>query len=76
MEMDPDAIWKGFVTVVKGAVQGMVAQLFLLLHLQVLLSRVFSPTVLYAGMDIQKSPIGINLGRLLKPVGKSSVSNR
>lgn len=25
VEMNPDAIWKGFISVVKGAVQGMVA---------------------------------------------------
>lgn len=25
MEMDPEALWKGFITVVKGAVQGTVA---------------------------------------------------
>ena len=26
VEMDPDALWSGFITVVKGAVQGTVAQ--------------------------------------------------
>lgn len=28
MEMDPDALWKGFITVVKGAVKGTVTSAF------------------------------------------------
>lgn len=34
VEMNPDAIWKGFISVVKGAVQGMVATFAVVCHLQ------------------------------------------
>lgn len=41
VEMNPDAIWKGFISVVKGAVQGMVATFAVVCHLQTQIKSIF-----------------------------------